>query len=199
METLLMYGFEDSPLNNKYQEILKLDGMLNNANIPHVLKRMFDGWQVCYPSDDEKDMVMDAIEHFGSFGKEDDKLEIMGLLTPEEEKDGPVLGHLTADEVFMRIWYHCHYQWESFCEIHSKPEESEESEEPEENHVLTPKEFAKAMKDISDKLVNPPKDRPYYDEEYGHAEMDDLMCDLLRSLGYGDGVDIFENTDKWYS
>ena len=49
METSLMYGFRDNHLNSKYQEILKLDGMLNNANIPHVLKRMFDGWQVCYP------------------------------------------------------------------------------------------------------------------------------------------------------
>lgn len=199
MESLLMYGFGGSPLNNKYQEILKLDDMLNKANIPHVLKRMFDGWQVCYPSDDEKDMVMDAIEHFGSFGKEDDKLEIMGLLTPEEEKDDLVLGHLTADEVFMRIWYHYRHQWESFCEIYSEPEELKESEEPEENHVLTPEEFAKAMKDISDKLANPPKYRPYYDKEDAHMEMDDLMCDLLRSLGYGDGVDIFDNTDKWYA
>ena len=65
--------------------------------------------------------------------------------------------------------------------------------------LLTPEEFAKAMKDISDKLVNPPEDCPYYDEEDAHMEMDDLMCDLLRSLGYGDGVDIFENTDKWYA
>lgn len=62
--------------------------------------------------------------------------------------------------------------------------------------LLTPEEFAKAMKDISNKLANPPKDLPYYDEEDAHMEMDDLMCDLLRSLGYGDGVDIFENTDK---
>ena len=199
METLLMHGFGDSPLNNKYQEILKLDDMLNKANVPHILKRMFDGWQVCYPSDDEKDMVMDAIEHFGSFGKEDDKLEIMGLLTPEEEKDDLVLGHLTADEVFMRIWYHYQYQWESFCEIHSKPEEPEGPEEPEENHVLTPEEFVKAMKDISDKLTNPSKDNPYYDEEDSHAEMDGLMCDLLRSLGYGDGIDIFNKTPKWYA
>ena len=64
---------------------------------------------------------------------------------------------------------------------------------------LTPEEFTKAMKDISDKLANPPKGNPYYDEEDAHMGMDDLMCDLLRSLGYGDGVDIFENTDKWYS
>lgn len=64
---------------------------------------------------------------------------------------------------------------------------------------LTPEEFAKAMKYISDKLINPPKGLPYYDEEDAHVEMDDLMCDLLRSLGYGDGVSIFENANKWYS
>ena len=65
--------------------------------------------------------------------------------------------------------------------------------------LLTPEEFTKSMKDISDKLVNPPKGYPYYDKEDAHREMDDLMLDLLRSLGYGDGVDIFENTDKWYA
>lgn len=65
--------------------------------------------------------------------------------------------------------------------------------------LLTPEEFAKMMKDISDKLVNPPECRPYYDKEDAHIEMDYLMCDLLRSLGYGDGVDIFENTDKWWA
>lgn len=65
--------------------------------------------------------------------------------------------------------------------------------------LLTPEEFAKMMKDISDKLVNPPECRPYYDEEDAHIEMDYLMCNLLRSLGYGDGVDIFENTDKWWA
>ena len=65
--------------------------------------------------------------------------------------------------------------------------------------LLTPEEFTKSMKDISDKLVNPPKYRSYYDKEDAHMEMDNLMLDLLRALGYGDGVDIFESTDKWYS
>ncbi len=37
------------------------------------------------------------------------------------------------------------------------------------------------------------------DAENGHIEMDDLMCTLLRSLGYGDGVNIFENFNKWYA
>ena len=36
-------------------------------------------------------------------------------------------------------------------------------------------------------------------EEYTHIYMDELMCELLRELGYGKGVDVFENTPKWYS
>jgi hypothetical protein len=51
--------------------------------------------------------------------------------------------------------------------------------------------------------------KEFYDEmlriskEYDFAERhfyaDDTMCDLLRELGYGDGVDVFENMGKWYS
>lgn len=32
-----------------------------------------------------------------------------------------------------------------------------------------------------------------------HVLADELMCKLLRELGYGEGVDIFEQMDKWYS
>ena len=46
---------------------------------------------------------MDAIEHSGSYGSKKDLLEIMGLLTPEEQKLNSVLGYLTAREVFERI------------------------------------------------------------------------------------------------
>ena len=96
-------------LNESYKEILALDKMLTDANISHSLDRYFDGWQIIYPEDGEK-RVMDAIEHFGSYGNEADKLEIMGLLTPEEEEEelDCVLGHLTAQEVFDRI--NAHYQ-----------------------------------------------------------------------------------------
>ena len=37
------------------------------------------------------------------------------------------------------------------------------------------------------------------DPEGRHDEMDKLMCKLLRELGYGDGVDVFERQEKWYS
>lgn len=88
-------------LNDRYQEILKLDKMLDAMEIPHETIRRYDGWQVIYPND--KDRVADVIECFGSYGHEEDLLEIMGLLTEEE---GRVLGYLTAIEVCERMAKH---------------------------------------------------------------------------------------------
>ena len=99
--------------NPKYKEILKLDQMLTEANIPHTLSRAFDGWQVCYPNERKtEECIMDAIEHFGSYGHENDELEIMGLLTPKEEEDDSVLGYLTAEDVFERIRKHHSGEWQ---------------------------------------------------------------------------------------
>lgn len=91
--------------DNRYQEILRLDAMLNERHIPHICQKVMDGWQVIYPEDGKK-RVMDAIEHFGSYGHEQDKLEIMGLLTAKEKKNDSVLGYLSAKEVFTRIERH---------------------------------------------------------------------------------------------
>ena len=99
--------------NPKYKEILKLDQMLTEENIPHTLSRAFDGWQVCYPNERKtEECIMDAIEHFGSYGHENDKLEIMGLLTPEEEEYDSVLGYLTAEDVFERIRKNYNGEWQ---------------------------------------------------------------------------------------
>lgn len=38
-----------------------------------------------------------------------------------------------------------------------------------------------------------------YSTDEGHKMADAVMCDLLRSLGYGEGVDAFNEADKWYS
>lgn len=92
-------------LNPDYKEILKLDLMLTKAEIPHTLDRVWDGWILYYPSSGIE-MIMDAVEHSSSYGHSIDKLEIMGLLTPEEEKIDEVLGNLTAKEVFERIEKH---------------------------------------------------------------------------------------------
>ena len=57
--------------------------------------------------------------------------------------------------------------------------------------VISPKEFAKDMERIvADKD---------WDREVMHELMDDLMCDVLKSLGYRSGVEVFLDTDKWYA
>lgn len=51
-------------------------------------------------------------------------------------------------------------------------------------------EFNKKMKYISENQ---------WRTEDAHIEMDDVMCDTLRNLGFEKGIDIFEHTEKWYS
>ena len=53
---------------------------------------------------------------------------------------------------------------------------------------MTSQEFKEKMERLS-KL----------DTERRHIEMDDAMCELLRELGYGEGVEIFEDVIKWYA
>ncbi len=38
-------------------------------------------------------------------------------------------------------------------------------------------------------------DRP----ESDHISANNLMCELLTKLGYGEGIEIFEEINKWYS
>ena len=38
-----------------------------------------------------------------------------------------------------------------------------------------------------------------YDPEEHHGEADDLMCEILTDLGYGEGVKVFEEMDRWYA
>ena len=57
--------------------------------------------------------------------------------------------------------------------------------------VYTPKEFEEIMRNCVIDNCNDPEDC--------HIKMDNLMCDLLKALGYEDGVKIFENIPKGYS
>jgi len=56
--------------------------------------------------------------------------------------------------------------------------------------VMTPEEFAAKMRKIYEGR---------YDLERYHGDADDLMVLLLRQLGYGEGVDLFEGSERWYS
>lgn len=94
----------------QYKEILRLESMLVDAGIvfdfyPRKdLHDELDGYQICYPSDAGR--VCSVIEGALTYGGVCDRLEIMGLLTKEERKDGTVKGWLTAEDVFARIKKH---------------------------------------------------------------------------------------------
>lgn len=62
---------------------------------------------------------------------------------------------------------------------------------------MTPKEFADEMRRITDDEWH--KGDPYWDAEQVHIAMDDVMCEVLEDLGYGEGIEIFKNEPKWYS
>ena len=36
------------------------------------------------------------------------------------------------------------------------------------------------------------------DPEVAHYKADELMCELLTELGFGEGVEIFKEMGKWY-
>ena len=98
---------DHNKLNPSYNEILKLNMMLDNAKIPHMMRRLDDGWQVIYTPYHPDSWVADAIETRYSYGAKDDLLELAGrLLTGEELKRSSVVGELTANDVFQRISKH---------------------------------------------------------------------------------------------
>ena len=184
--------------NPRYKEILKLDKMLSEANISHTLTPNMDGWQVWYPNANPSENVMDAIEHSGSYGRECDLIEIMGLLTPEEAQYDSVKGNLTAEDVFERIRKHYNGEWDDYIKnLDFTPLEDSSDEDTSDipaNKPLTPEDFKQQMQDAYDVYY-----LQQHDNECVHSVMDDIMCSLLRQLGYGEGIDIFEHTPKWYA
>jgi len=123
-------------MKTQYKEIHKLKKMLEDADIPFdwiegwgygaeerkllsvIAPDLIDRYQICYPegsfNNDEKRWIS-VIEGFGTYGSEQDKLEIMGGLTPMERYESireninigevhtTVKGGLTARNVFNRI------------------------------------------------------------------------------------------------
>jgi len=91
----------------KYTEIFKLKKMLEENNIPfdyedNSLCKESQHHQICVPCYNIKLRVISVIQGTGTYGGQDDLLEIMGLMTEEEEDDG-VVGWLSAENVFERI------------------------------------------------------------------------------------------------
>lgn len=88
-------------------EMVTLIDMLASANIPFELTTDVCGNknnQIFYPS--YKDRICDIICHEFSYGGRDGLLEIMGLLDEEEQEYDDVVGWLTAENVFARIYTH---------------------------------------------------------------------------------------------
>ena len=90
--------------NEPYQEIWKLQAMLEKAKIPYEFEPLFDGWHILYP--DSVKTECSVIEHLFSYGHSTDSIEIMGLLTSAEKKCDSVRGGLSARKVFNRIKSH---------------------------------------------------------------------------------------------
>lgn len=63
---------------------------------------------------------------------------------------------------------------------------------------MTPEEFARKMQELADEVEND-SGHSYMDREDMHIAMDALMCEVLIGFGYGEGVEIFEHTPKWYA
>lgn len=93
----------------KYNEIFKLMIMLKTNKIPHqFLNRSTSArehYQVSYPTNGD-DRVISVIQGYFTHGGEEDKLEIMGLLSDEERKQDEVVGWLDSEDVFKRIKNH---------------------------------------------------------------------------------------------
>lgn len=96
----------------KELEIVKLRKLLEQNKIEHIyngsLKNDGDymfglGERQQIELYDGKNRILSVIFGRGTYGYESGLLEIMGLLTPEEEDNDSVLGYLTADNVYYRI------------------------------------------------------------------------------------------------
>lgn len=86
-------------------EMTTLIDMLTSANIPFELTTDCCGnenGQLWYPSCENN--VCDVICHEYSYGGTKGFLEIMGLLDEEESEYDDVIGWLTAENVFARIY-----------------------------------------------------------------------------------------------
>lgn len=56
---------------------------------------------------------------------------------------------------------------------------------------MSAKEFADQMQELAINWQS--------DEEMFHRHADDLICKLLVSLGYEEGIKVFDETPKWYA
>lgn len=93
---------EEIELKEKYKQIFILKRALKKANIPfEFFEKEAFGYHLCYPN--RENCVCSVIENICSYGNDWDLLEIMGLLTDEEQEFDAVAGYLSACDVFNKI------------------------------------------------------------------------------------------------
>lgn len=76
---------------------------------------------------------------------------------------------------------------------------------------MTEKEYEIAKKTLAENNINESSIKDYTermrkladnnddDIEARHVEMDDLMCEILKEMGFNELVEIFNETEKWYA
>ena len=103
-----------------YKEIFKLKVMLDKANIPYefldrslvmdnmLYKPFFQiiVYEPIFSQEDGLTRLISVVQGYGTFGENQDLLEIQGCLTEKELNYDSVLGCLTAKDVFKRIKKH---------------------------------------------------------------------------------------------
>ena len=70
----------------------------------------------------------------------------------------------------------------------------------EQEHRMTPEEFAVKMRALIYNWLDDSRPNNYHHShiELAHKDADKLLCEVLRELGYGVGVDVYESFSKWY-
>ena len=68
------------------------------------------------------------------------------------------------------------------------------------NVTITPKEFKTHMQKISKNVMELDDQNPDMPSmiEKAHVQADELMCQILTDLGYGEGIDLFKKMEKYY-
>lgn len=86
----MLKRMEEKPAYIGYTEILRLDEMLAENDIPHEIGRLFDGWVI-------RCMGGTVIEHLSSYGGGKDLVEIWGFGLRQPQ------GWLTAEQAYTYI------------------------------------------------------------------------------------------------
>ena len=105
----------------------------------------------------------------------------------EEMKDSD--GKILVTDNILRVDLPTIKIYNSEYSFDGKPVYDEISTGPSDNKAMTPEGFARKMKEIASND----------DIETCHELADNLMMELLSSLGYSEGVNVFDQMDKYYS